>query len=884
MATLDEMMRGGVVSTGLSKSDDDFRAAFSTGSTQKANVFRSKVEEEPEKLTKWQWISKQLMKPVGAVAAEAENIGHFFSGVKAQLPGKTGLDVVSGKREYSFTDLWLDNAAGAGISKNTAGKIGFVMDMTNDPFNFIGGGLTKLGKLSKKVSSLEKTGKTVEKGSKLAKQISKSGYTASELVLAGSKAEQAATGQRAFLQFAGKTLVKGEDVYKATGALETMMASSRAGTALRHTFSTKTGIKELDKMISGVKNLGDFRKEVVLDKAIKIQDKMMGLKDEEIKLLVEAVENPVARELVKDKKITGLADELEDLFKNMKVSEKEVGVLKGELQDYFPHIKSKESLGKRVNDFFNPKKYSTTLGAAKGRRIQGTVADINEKFGKEFFQSNPVMAYAQRGLASSKAITAKEFLDDVGKKFFVNAEDAPMRFAESTNPLFKGMKAEPEVIRAIDKYMTGIKPDELNVIVRGFDKMQNWWKAQVLISPAYHSRNMFSNFWNNWLAGVKNPILYDKARGIQSNKDLNKVVMTTDAGETMTRGALRAEARRQGVIGKGFYGADIQTALADRLGPIKKRAKEIGGWMPWKQDNVLFKTNRAVGSAIEDNARLANYLHQRQIGMSPEDAARTVKKFLFDYEDLSDTEKNILKRVLPFYTWTRKNIPLQLEQLAMQPEKYAAVPKIINAWEEGIPDPKEEKYMSSYIKDNVPVKMRTNEKGNVEYFLMGNWLPSASAIDFLSQPFENIRNMVTPFVKTPIELWANKSMFFKNTLGEPSKIEYYHKQPTEFVGIEMRKKTAHLMRNIRILNDINKLIKTPAKDEPENSWAVKLADVFFGKAAVYDIEKSKGFFERETTQRESEFKAAIKKAKSLEQEEQAERLIEELKQFTKERR
>ena len=80
---------------------------------------------------------------------------------------------------------------------------------------------------------------------------------------------------------------------------------------------------------------------------------------------------------------------------------------------------------------------------------------------------------------------------------------------------------------------------------------------------------------------------------------------------------------------------------------------------------------------------------------------------------------------------------------------------------------------------------------------MGNWLPSASAIDFLSQPFDNIVNMVTPIAKTPFELWANKSFFFKNTMGEPSKIEFYYKQPTEFVGMPMRRKTAHLARNIQ---------------------------------------------------------------------------------------
>lgn len=857
--------------------------SFSRGETQKVAQQRDVIEEEPKKLSKWRWLSKQLMKPVGTVAAETENIGRLISGQKAQMPGKLGLSILSGKREYSFSTLWRDYGPKVGISESTAGKIGLVFDIVDDPFNLIGGGLTKLGRLATNISSLQKAGKPIIKGSKLAQQITKSGYTTKELVMAGSKAKQVAAGQRALLQVAGKPIIKGERVYKAATKLSQIMGVSKIGVGIRRTFTTKTGIKEVDEIVQNYKNLSNFGKEQVLDTAAKIQKQIDKMTPDNVKLLVEAIENPVSKELVKDKTIFKLANDMESLFKQMKTTEKGKRILKTEIEQYFPHIKAQTKFGDRIKAFFQPKKYSTFLGAAKQRKIPGTIAQINERFGKEFFQTNPALAYAQRGLASAKAITAKDFLDDMGKKFFVNAEDAPIRFAESTNPMLKGLKAEPEIVRVVDEYVQGIKPDDLKIMVRGYDRVLNWWKAQVLISPSYHMRNMFSNFWNNWLAGVKNPILYEKARKITSEKGLNKVIMTTDAGETLTRGQILKETRQQGAMGRGLYGADIKEALDDRIGAISQRAKKISGWMPWRQDNVLFKTNRAVGSAIENNARVAHYLHKRQIGLSPEDAAISVKKYLFDYEDLSLTEKNILKRVLPFYTWTRKNIPLQLENLIIQPEKFAAVPKVIKEIEAHTPEPKTEKYMSEYITENIPVRIRTDKEGHTEYFLLGWWLPSASAIDFLSQPLESIIQMTTPLLKTPFELWANKSFFFKNTLGEPSEIEYYYKQPTEFIGIPMRKKTAQLARNIRIFNDLNKLIKTPAKDEPENSWVVKSLSVLFGKAAVYDVEKARYFYQRDTKQRISEYQAAIKKAKKLGKKEHAQKLLEELREFKKKR-
>lgn len=40
----------------------------------------------------------------------------------------------------------------------------------------------------------------------------------------------------------------------------------------------------------------------------------------------------------------------------------------------------------------------------------------------------------------------------------------------------------------------------------------------------------------------------------------------------------------------------------------------------------------------------------------------------FDYQDLSDAERSI-KRLVPFYTWTRNNVPLQLRALVTQQDK-----------------------------------------------------------------------------------------------------------------------------------------------------------------------------------------------------------------------
>ncbi len=122
--------------------------------------------------TGWNWLMKQLNKPVGAIAAETEALGLAIGEgkLKDYKPGKATLDVLTGKEENSFTELWLKYGEDAGINPNVSLAIGLTSDIVIDPLNFFGGGLTKKGQLAKRVTSILDAGQEVTKGSKLAKE------------------------------------------------------------------------------------------------------------------------------------------------------------------------------------------------------------------------------------------------------------------------------------------------------------------------------------------------------------------------------------------------------------------------------------------------------------------------------------------------------------------------------------------------------------------------------------------------------------------------------------------------------------------------------------------------------------------------------------------
>lgn len=536
-----------------------------------------------------------------------------------------------------------------------------------------------------------------------------------------------------------------------------------------------------------------------------------------------------------------------------------------------------------------------------------TTSEIHKSLGKKLFNENPAVSLAYRGIANAKAVSSARLFNDI-RKFASDAIDA----VEVKVPELAGLKFDPGIATQLDRYYKAMNPEEIKSIIKGFDKVQNWWKGQALISPAYHLRNSVGNLWNNFLAGVKNPKEYIDAGLVQNGKEFS---MIDDLGRTWNSKQINLAARKNGIIGKGQYMADIERGLEQEI--------KGGNYNPFSQENKLFRGNRAVGGAIEDNARLTNFMHFLKKGLSPSEAAIETKKFLFDYTDLTPFEQNVLKRFMPFYTFTRKNVPLQLEQLMRQPAKFAGLEKVVRAVEEigmGDSNPANEKYLSDYIKSNTAMRVRYNKDDrSYQYLLLGKWLPAYQAMDFVNQPADNMLQMLTPILKTPIETWMNKSTFWKNSLQEQEEIERYPGEQTNFLGINMPKKTAQVLRNIRILNDLDKLnpglifggeqgqkslwakLKMPAKDLPivgnisasqykypktgvSPSGGERAVGFFLGSNLTsYKPSSARTYYNEDTDRKAQEMQQAIARATATRDFARAKLLQKQLRDFLRER-
>lgn len=530
----------------------------------------------------------------------------------------------------------------------------------------------------------------------------------------------------------------------------------------------------------------------------------------------------------------------------------------------------------------------------------------------ELFEINPAKALYMRGKKSAKAQASAEFFNAVSEKFGKDLEDilpdtgdlkrkeimkevrkrGYRQINKSYTQNFRNLADRyfpNEIVDEIERlHKAYIDPDIAEGVIKKIDAVQNWWKAWTLAPfPAYHTRNMIGNIWNNYIAGVKNPVDYGRALALQTGRFLDEAVK----GTNMTASEIIEAAKRFGVIDTGWIAGDLPKQLDDlivnkKISSLKDFGKALAK-VTVSSSSPLIKGGRRVGEFIENNARIAHFINKIRNGYSVEEAARSVKQYLFDYGDLTQFEKNVMKRLFPFYTFTRKNIPLQIVSFFEEPGKFSKIYKGRTAVEEiaGTRD-QELPFMSEYIKESIPIKVRRTKDGNVDVFLLRNWLP-ASQVSELSDPVSLLVSMLTPLLKFPYENWSNFNNFFK------SNIEKYEGEITKFLGQPVRKRSVinpvrlseiiserglakgvqsvlgeDLLKNMRILSEIDKI-------NPLNIFGKGVSGKYnnvdgmqrfiysiLGKLQRYDIDKSYNWYRYLSGSRLGKLKSALRKAQA----------------------
>lgn len=314
------------------------------------------------------------------------------------------------------------------------------------------------------------------------------------------------------------------------------------------------------------------------------------------------------------------------------------------------------------------------------------------------------------------------------------------------NLLREGMKefgpntqASELVVDALSAATKLDTPEGLAPFVRAWDGFTNLWKGYATLTPGFHSRNFMGGVFNNWLAGV------ELGRQRQFTQAYVRYTRTGSHGLTGKAADAFDRLAEAGILSGGQTVAEVE-----------RKVGQLGrSFNPLSTGNVLTQGSRGVGEHVENSLRGALAWDVILKGGSEQDAINAVYKYHFDYEDLSAFERSVVRRVVPFYTWTRKNLPLMLEEMVRQPGKFATVYKAKQELELGTSP---EGIVPGYFGDNLAVHLPfkvPGQPGGEQYLLPD--LPFRDLTKTVNPA--NLLGMTNPLIKTPLEMKFGKQVF-----------------------------------------------------------------------------------------------------------------------------
>lgn len=333
------------------------------------------------------------------------------------------------------------------------------------------------------------------------------------------------------------------------------------------------------------------------------------------------------------------------------------------------------------------------------KSIMDANKELAERLGKDdgfkVFETDPTKLTAARAARSYRAAAEVQYVSDLskiadgaGNPLVLVGKDAEkeakkLGYTTVTSKHLGGVWAAPDVAKEIDRVNAVVFNDEaLKSWEKTVDKWGSLWAGYattpVIFGTGFFARNAMGNVFNNVLAGVKTTA-YAKAFSVQ--RAVSKAIEETgrsvgpefEAALVKSLGERDAKilltARDHGVLSTGFFSGDLGDPALEQLAGGGKLSK----LNPLNKHNILLAPGAKLNEAIENNARLAHFISKVDELGDPVAASRSVKKYLFDYSDLTPFEKNKMRRFVRFYTYMRKNTPLQFAELAHQPGKFAAL-------------------------------------------------------------------------------------------------------------------------------------------------------------------------------------------------------------------
>lgn len=365
-----------------------------------------------------------------------------------------------------------------------------------------------------------------------------------------------------------------------------------------------------------------------------------------------------------------------------------------------------------------------------------------------------------------------------------------------------------------------------------WDTYTNAFKIGALANPAYHTRNLYSGYLSTLMSGNANPVtsaldwyagrqagmgnyterglfglmpsladrLQQAPRYAGMGRDEAVDLFLQEAARNRLGGGLVDEA--EGVVeqaAKGLYpGADASDPVRyfGQDGLLYDPSRTWRDWLtvrgvdwggvlsdrpaPARTTNPLLQMHERVGKQVEDANRYGTYLTQLRAGASPDAAARQVFRTQVDYSPRAFTDfERQLKRLVPFYSYTRGIAPSVVENLLYRPGGLQSntVRAISRA-----SAPSEDSFVPEYLRQSAAIPLPGAPAENLQRFLTNIDLPYEGLVNLFSPGIGNtgtqrlvdagqktgmnLLGMLNPLIKAPLEMVLNRQLYTGRELSD----------------------------------------------------------------------------------------------------------------------
>jgi hypothetical protein len=538
----------------------------------------------------------------------------------------------TGKEKETYSDV-LD---AVGVKNKYAKAIGGLAgDIFLDPLTYLGtpiikGGLKIIGKALK--GTVNVAGKVP-----IAKNVVNTGRMAAEPL-------KDALG-RAFVYGYKTTEGLSDDATRAINSLSKAKAGIAESAIGRYKSLSKTAEKNLFKILVetrkeelAARKLG----EAGVDFGAKILEKarLAGASDDTLKL--------IGGQLARNKKfakLAGVAQPYEAYFPflksdNLKNVEQATRRLRVGSEGYLKQFQAKlkpEDIINSIPEAFARREFQIV----RDKITRDSLTTIVKKYGKQFASSDDAIREGFRAVKEKG-----QFGKIVGY-----LQDADARFIDN---LFN---AEFTTIDKLAK-------------ATGFDAFNRLWKTSVTkYFPAFHARNWASGVTQNYQvlgADALNPVIHKVA-----NKVMKGTVKTVKLGGKLYNAddLLRQYTSKFG-SGDWKHIADIGDAIADGRKPLSLASYAKGNL-------AKLDYGSKMGEWVETQQKMVAYLASLNQKKGIKEALKIAERAGFDYAKVTPFEVKIMRRLIPFYSFTRKNLELQARTLITNPERSSNILKAL---------------------------------------------------------------------------------------------------------------------------------------------------------------------------------------------------------------